>query len=191
MGTSLPSRRRSIWTWTRCNGDEGGDRVQLEPPHRAGGLAAGWIQSRVLQNLCRGDAGLVVEFEFAVESESSHGVGAGFDGNSSAIEQASELHHLGERLSVGLVHTGGRSQAGGEQAAANLRRQAVGDGLKAAGNLSGAVEVIFENAEGEIELGVVVLQQLYKGQDFRRLEVETGAGFSGVNQTCRGVGGLC
>src|SRR5208282_5059600 len=148
----------------------------------------GGVERGILQNLVGGNARLDVEFEFAMERESGHGVGAGFDGDSGTIKQAGELHHLGERCSVGFVHAGGRSQALREQAAANLRGQAAGDGLEANGDVAGAVQVlIFENAEREIELGVVILQQLDEGLDLGRSEVEAGSSFSGFDQSGDGV----
>src|SRR5208282_2493355 len=139
--------------------------------HDAGGVHRG-----ILQNLVGRDAGLDVEFKFAVQGESGHGVGAGFDGNSGAIEKAGKIQHFGERLSVGFVHTGWRSQAAREQAAANLIGQAAGDGLEAAGNLSSAAQVhVFEDTEREIELGVVILKQLDEGVHLGRGEVEVGS----------------
>src|ERR1700686_387845 len=126
-----------------------------------------------------------------MERESSHGVGAGLNGNSRAIKQTGEIHHLGERFSIGLVHTGGRSHAEGEQAAANLRGQPAGDGLESSGNLAGAAEVlVFEDAEGKVELGVVILQQLDEGLYLRRREVETGADLAGFDEARDGVGVL-
>jgi hypothetical protein len=95
--------------------------------------------------------------------------------NSGAIEQASQFHHLGERPAVCLVHSFGRCKARGEQAAANLRRQAACDGLETARNLASPIEIlVFEDAQGKIELGVVVLKQLDERQNLGRAEVEIG-----------------
>ena len=121
-----------------------------------------------------GDAGLDVEFEFAMEGESGHGVGAVFNGNSGAIEKAGELHHLGERFPVGLFHAGRRSHAGGEQAAADLGRQRLATGWKPRGICPGRCQIlVFENAEREVELGVVILQELDEDLHLRGVEVET------------------
>ena len=163
----------------------GSDRTQVFiHAHDFGGT-----ERRVLENLGGGDAGLVVEFEFVKESESCHGVGAGFDLDSRAIEKAGEVHHLGEGFPVGVIHAGRRSEALGEQAAADLRGETAGDGLKADGDLAGtAHELIFEDAESEIELGVVILQELDEGLDLRRVEVEASRDFSGLDEAGDGVG---
>ena len=86
-------------------------------------------------------------------------------------------------------NAGGRSHSGGEKAAANLGRKAIGDAFVAGRDLSDAGHVlVFKDAEGEIELGVVVLQKLDEGLDLGRGEVEAGCDFSGLGETGDGVG---
>ena len=106
-----------------------------------------------------------------------------------AIEKSGELDHLGEGFFVGVFHAFGRSHASGEQSAAHLRGKAAGDGLEAGRDLSGAGHVlIFEDAEREVELGVMILEQLDEGLDLRRGEVEAGGDFSGLGEAGDGVG---
>jgi len=94
-----------------------------------------------------------------MQGESGHGVGAGFDGDSGAVEQAGEFHDLGPGFHIDFIFAWGWAHALGKEAAANLRGQAAGDGPVSAGNFAGAAEVfVFEDAEGEVELGVVILQ---------------------------------
>jgi hypothetical protein len=61
--------------------------------------------------------------------------------------------------------------------------------LETARNLSSTIEVlIFEDAQGKIELGVVILKQLDEGLHLGRAEVETGAAFCGFDEASNGVG---
>ena len=78
-----------------------------------------------------------------------------------AIEKASKLDHLGERLFVGLVHAGGRSHAGGEQAAADLRQAVDWRRVESRGEIwpMRCHVLIFEDAQSEIQFCVVILQQ--------------------------------
>ena len=62
------------------------------------------------------------------------------------------------------------------------------DGPIAGRNLADAAHVlVFEDAEGQVELGVVILQQLDEGLNLRRVQVETGRNFAGLGQSGDGV----
>ncbi len=150
---------------------------------------AGGVEGGVLQDDVGGDAGLDVEFEFAMEGESGHAVGAVFDGEAGAVEKSGEFEHFGEGFFVGVVHAWGRSHAGGEKAAADLGGETVGHGFESGRNLAGVGHVlVFENAEGEVEFGVVSLQELDEGLDGGGVEVERGGEFSGFGEAGDGVG---
>src|SRR5208337_1023011 len=61
---------------------------------------AGGVEGGILQDMAWGNAGLDVEFEFAVEGESGHIVGTVFDGEAGVIEKSGEVEHLGEGFFV-------------------------------------------------------------------------------------------
>ena len=134
---------------------------------------AGCVERGILQDDVGGNSGLDVDFKLTVKSESCHVVGTVFDGEAGAVEKSFELEHLGERFLVGFFHAFGRRHSGGEQAAADLRGQTIGDWAEANRNFSGRGHVlIFKDRHGEIEFGVMLLQKLDEGLDLRRVEVE-------------------
>ena len=48
--------------------------------------------------------------------------------------------------------------------------------------MTGAVEIlIFEDTEGEVEFGVMILQQFDEGLDGRGVEIERGSHFGGLD----------
>jgi hypothetical protein len=80
-----------------------------------------------LQDLWGRNSGFLVKFELSMQGESRQRIGSRDDGHTGIVQSFRHLQHLREGILIALIHSIRNFQASVEEAATNLRRQAIGD----------------------------------------------------------------